>query len=235
MEASMQYRRANRKAKSMMPRWQDLSFFFALVMAQFYVYINFKGLGFSREVGLVYIILPGMMLTYYLVFIHQKRRSLNLDDLKLFPMIVYGFLGFIVTWIAVLIIYGKIFNMEFGTIPVTSVWGTILTQVLFVACSEELCFRYILPAYFKGAFHWIIPALISQASFAAFHYSVYGGDLTSLLLAFVMGSIWYFAYHIPVGRSKLGLGFTIGSHAAYNLVLVGVLAGAGHIVTIVGG
>jgi hypothetical protein len=37
--------------------------------------------------------------------------------------------------------------------------------------------------------------------------------------------VWVLSMRIRVGGKPLGIGFTIGSHAAYNLILVGILVG----------
>jgi membrane protease YdiL (CAAX protease family) len=119
-------------------------------------------------------------------------------------------------------------GMEFGTVDQTEFWSNIVMQVAFVACAEEMIFRNLLPEYLRTKFRSEIPVvLLSQASFAFFHWGVYGGNYTSLLIAFIIGLIWVnvMKLKLPGEDHPLGLGFTIGSHAAYNLVLIGVFAG----------
>jgi membrane protease YdiL (CAAX protease family) len=202
-----------------------------LIFIQLYYYINYDKGGFNRETALIYIIIPIAVLAWFMA----SRLTVNLDKLMLWPMIRNGFIGFMVTWAAVTFVYGTLMGSEFGTVTTTEFWGVIIMQVLFVACSEELAFRYVLPTYLKGI--WprsiLIPTIYSSAAFAMFHWGVYQGNMFSLVVAFIMGCIWYTASQYTLGTQKLGLGFTIGSHAAYNLVLVGVLAG--NITTISGG
>jgi hypothetical protein len=224
--------KASRKlTRAVMPNTRAMAFGMSLIFVQLYYFINYKKPGFDQWTALIYIIIPIAVLAWFMA----SRLNVQLDKLMLWPMIRNGFLGFMVTWAAVVVIYGKLLGSEFGSVLSTEVWGTVIMQVIFVACSEELAFRYVLPTYFKGVWKhsMFIPIVYSQAMFAAFHWSVYQGNVMSLVIAFVMGCIWYLASQYKLGTQKLGLGFTIGSHAAYNLVLVGVLAG--NIITTSGG
>lgn len=224
--------------KQALPHWQSLSFFVALGMTQLFLYVNYKGEGLDRTVAMFYIMAPSLLLGYILLSQQSSKVHYQLEQLRLVPMIAFGLMGFIVAWAFTILVLGQLAGEQFGTVQITSLWGTVITQVVFVACSEELIFRYALPAYLKAAFHkawWIIPVLLSQASFAMFHWGVYGGSTFSLLVAFIFGMVMYGAYQVKLNGVKLGLGFTIGCHAAYNLVLVGVLAGQGHIIMTVGG
>jgi membrane protease YdiL (CAAX protease family) len=211
------------------PNFGAMGLMVTLALSQLYFYINFQGEGFSREVGLAYIIIPPVLLIAYITDRLVFKKPITLDKLRLFPTIMAGFIGFLVTWAFVLLVYGQLLGVQFGDVPATAVWGTVLTQVLFVACSEELAFRYIVPTYLAEKFPRkhakLIAAVLSSAAFASFHMAAYGGNYQSLLLAFMVSLVWFIAYNIPFLGDKLGLGFTIGSHAAYNLCLAGVLAG----------
>lgn len=216
-----------RTVKEVTPDFGALGLMVALAISQLYYYINFQGEGFSRDVALAYIIIPPVLLGYFVADHLIFKKKVKLDQLKLLPTVFCGFLGFICTWAFVVIVYGHLLGVQFGSVPATAVWGTILTQVLFVACSEELAFRYIIPAYLKE--RWphsnIIPAVLSSAAFALFHSAAYGGNYQAMGLAFIVAMVWIGLYNVPFMGGKLGLGFTIGSHAAYNLALVGILAG----------
>jgi membrane protease YdiL (CAAX protease family) len=218
-----------RSFKTVTPNFGAMGFMVALAISQFFYYINFRGEGFDREVALAYIIIPPVLLGYYVADHLLFKKMLALDQLRLFPTIMAGFIGFVTTWAVVVMVYGYGMGMEFGAVPVTAVWGAVITQVLFVACSEELAFRYVIPTYL--AEKWprthakLIAAVLSSAAFAMFHLAAYGGNHFSLMLAFIIGMLWMGAYNIPFRGGKLGLGFTIGSHAAYNLTLIGVLSG----------
>lgn len=219
-----------RTVKGFSPNFGAMSLMVALAISQWYFYINFSGEGFNRDVGMIYILIPPVLLVYYAIDRSLAKRSLTLDELKLFPALYSGFLGFLVTWAFVLIVYGRLLGVQFGAVPATAVWGTVLTQVVFVACSEELAFRYVIPTYLGEKFRKhpkVIAAVLSSVAFASFHMAAYGGNMQSLFLAFMVSLVWFGAYHVPLGLygEKLGLGFTIGSHAAYNLCLAGVLSG----------
>jgi len=224
MEATEKIEKAARRA---LPEFSALGFMMALIIAQLYYYINFKGEGFSKDVALAYIIIPVALLAYYSMDHQLYKRPVTLDRFNLTRTIFHGLIGFMLTWCFMLWVYGYLLGVQFSSVPATAVWGTVLTQVLFVACSEELAFRYIIPAYLKEKFPHskYVPYLLAAASFAVFHSSAYGGNYRSMALAFLVGLVWLFLYEVKLGGHKLGLGFTIGSHAAYNLTLVGVLSG----------
>jgi hypothetical protein len=204
---------------------RTVGFLAVLGIVQLYCYVNFKGEGFSREVAQLYILIPVLLLVYT-----GLSRSV-VQDLKIFDMSMKLLLGFFAAWAFVLFFFGFGLNMQFGTVTERMLGGTLITQMLFVAPSEELAFRFILPSYLESKFRkdlrWVA-LLIPQLTFAAFHTGVYQGDLTALFVAFVFGCVMMFLYNLKVfGKEKLGLGFTIGAHAAYNLVLLGVLAPSG--------
>jgi hypothetical protein len=210
-------------AKKARPDYSAMGFMFILAILQLYYYTNPPGEGFSRDVAMAYIVIPAVFLIYY----SAGRPKVNLDRFTLPHVIFYGLIGFLVTWAFMLIVYGKLLGVNFGTVPASAVWGTVITQVMFVACSEELAFRYIIPTYLRE--NWphakYLPMVLASAAFALFHSAAYGGNYQSMGLAFMVGMVWLFLYEIKINGQKIGLGFTIGSHAAYNLVLVGVLAG----------
>lgn len=224
MEATDEVKKA---AKRVLPEFSALGFMMSLIIAQLFYYINFQGEGFSREIALAYIIIPVALMAYYTMDHQIYKRPVTLDRFSLTRTIFHGLIGFMLTWVFMLWVYGYLLGVQFSSIPATAVWGTVLTQVLFVACSEELAFRYIIPAYLREKFPKAkyIPMLLAAASFAVFHSAAYDGNYRSMGLAFLVGLVWLFLYNVKLDGHKLGLGFTIGSHAAYNLTLVGVLSG----------
>jgi len=205
-----------------------------LIQAFFLVnYRSFAPSGFSFEVGVLYIIL---CLGFVLYNYHQRMTRRVVTEVDVWSASLNALIGFMITWAAVLGIYVLAFGMEMGSVAQPAVMGLILTQCLFVAPSEELIFRGIMPEVLESKipFKWIA-LIISQVLFAVFHFSAYGGSWEAMGVAFVMGMIWVSAYRWRpwfLGGKRLGIGFTIGSHAAYNLVLSGLLVGN---VTMIGG
>jgi membrane protease YdiL (CAAX protease family) len=131
-------------------------------------------------------------------------------------------------------------GVQFDDIQIDLIWPALITQLLFVAPAEEIAFRFIAPRYISERFpkrsktvQMVAVLVIAQGSFAAFHMGAYQGSLGSLFIAWTMGCLWYLAsIWRPFGKEPLGIGFTVGSHAAYNLTVIGVLAGASHWITI---
>lgn len=202
-----------------------LGFGVVLFLLQLYFYINFQSPGFAREVALIYMFIPLGFIGYSI------KAQQTVERLKLGNMVIFGVLGFIITWATVLFFYGMVLGIEFGTTSQYTLYGTIATQVLFVAPSEELAFRTILPSYLESKFkaqykRWRFLGLLTpQVLFALFHSSAYQWEWNAMVLAFIIGCIWMATYRIKIGGERLGLGFSMGSHACYNLVLVGVLSG----------
>lgn len=209
---------------------QTMGFLTILSVMQFWYYINYKGDGFNQSAALIYILIPVVLLAYSML------GKSSMEELKLVTVLPFAFLGFVAAWAFTLIVLGELAGFSFGSIASTSVAGTLIMQCLFVAPSEELAFRFILPQYLKSKFKkklfWLA-LLIPQVSFAIFHFGVYSGDWTNILVAFLFGCILMFLYGRRFLGEKLGLGFCIGVHAAYNLVLLGVLSGG--LVSSIGG
>jgi hypothetical protein len=209
---------------------QTMGFLTILSVMQFWYFINYKEEGFSQSVALIYILIPVVLLAYSML------GKAVLEELKLIYTLIFAFLGFVAAWAFTLIVLGSYLGMSFGTIATTAVSGTIVMQCLFVAPSEELAFRFILPQYLKSKFRthlkWLA-LIIPQVSFALFHFGVYSGDWTNMAISFLFGCTLMVLYGCKFLGERLGLGFCIGAHAAYNLVLLGVLSGG--FVTLIGG
>jgi membrane protease YdiL (CAAX protease family) len=202
----------------------SLSLGLVLFIAQAWVLINYSGPGFSREVGMIYLIL----VFGFLIYTYYRRNTQNVVYREtIWHSLKSGLLGFLLTWAIVFPLYMAI-GIEFGSTASPAVIGVVLTQLLFVAPSEEIMFRSVLPDVLESRMRWTWGALVvSQGAFALFHWSAYGGDWGAMALAFFIGMIWVLAYRFKpfFMREKLGIGFTTGSHCAYNLILSGILIG----------
>lgn len=197
---------------------------FMLFFFQLFVLINLAYFGDTLpwNTCILYMMIPLGFAVY------SSRTQAAVEGINLTKSTVNALVGFWLTFMVVLFLYGYILNMEFGTTQRSVLLSTIVLQVLFVAPSEELAFRLIIPNYLMTMFRkkFLIFALIlSQVGFAIFHLYAYGGNLGSLVIAFTIGMVWVLSMRIRVGGKPLGIGFTIGSHAAYNLILVGILVG----------
>ncbi|MDD3092132.1 MAG: hypothetical protein PHG80_10950 [Methanoregulaceae archaeon] len=197
---------------------------FILFGAQLFVLINLAYWGESLpwQTCVLYMLIPVGFIVY------SSRTRAAVESINLMRATRNAAIGFMLTYLVVLLFYGYILKFEFGTTPRSVLYSTILLQVLFVAPSEELAFRLIIPNYLLTLFkkhYWFVALVLAQAGFALFHLSAYGGNLGSMAIAFVIGMIWVFAMRVKFAGKELGIGFTIGSHAAYNLILTGVLVG----------
>lgn len=220
---------------------KTFGFLFSVTLLQWYFLINAPAEGFDRDVAMIYMSMSTTFLV--IVVLVTSVTKIQLKALKTVKVLFHSLVGFWVAYAFVLLFYGIYLGVTFGTVTTTQVWGIILTQVLFVAVVEEMVFRWLIPTYLSSIFtrdyRWLA-LLIPQVSFALFHTSVYSGDMTALFIAFIFGCVMMAAYTYtpPFGkkedREPLGLGFTIGCHAAYNLVIIGVLAPGG-ITSMIGG
>lgn len=89
-----------------------------------------------------------------------------------------------------------------------------VTQVSIVAYVEEYIFRGMLPKYIPG----FVGIVLSQLAFGFFHYFAYAGSLGTIFIAVIAGFVFYGA-----ARLSNSLYLAVGMHAAYNLVLMGVV------------
>jgi membrane protease YdiL (CAAX protease family) len=223
---------------------KTFGFLFTVTLLQWYCFINAPAEGFNKDVAMVYM----QMSTTFLVIVVlvTSITKMQIKTLKTVKILFNGMAGFWVAWAFVLVFYGQIMGVTFGTVPASQIWGIILTQVLFVAVVEEMVFRWLIPTYLQSVFsrhyRWLA-LLLPQVSFALFHVGVYQGDWNALVIAFLFGCVMMLAFeYVPKfgknksgePREKLGLGFVIGCHAAFNLVLIGVLAPGG-ITMLIGG
>lgn len=97
-----------------------------------------------------------------------------------------------------------------------------LYTIFFVAPVEELIFRGVLPGELATREPWKrVPVLLiaTQGLFAVFHFAAYGGWGFAMVMAFALGMVWVYA------SRRWTLWFTMGSHAAYNLLVLGILSG----------
>jgi len=192
-----------------------------LYLVQCSLLINGEALlgdGFSREVALIYIILPLGLLAY-----SSKNRAI-VEKLTVIKTLKMAFVGFVVTVPLVIIIYMYGFGMQFGSVQQSEVLGTIFTQAVFVAPVEELMFRWMIPTYAYAVLPKrlkLLGLIGSQITFSLFHVGVYQSNIFPLIIAFSIGMIWLMAAR----NQKLGIGFTIGSHIAYNLTVSGIMIG----------
>ncbi len=210
---------------------KTFGFLFAVTMLQWYVYINPPLNGWSSAVAGIYMQMGTTFLV--IVVLVTSKTKIRVQSFTTIGVLTNALAGFSMAWAFVLVFYGQLLGVSFGTTATTDVVGVLLTQVLFVAVTEEMIFRWLVPAYLSSIFtkryHWLA-LLLPQITFASFHASVYQGDWSALFTAFIFGCVMMTAFEFkpPFGpkneRKKLGLGFTIGCHAAYNLVLLGVLA-----------
>lgn len=226
--------------------YNSLHFAFVLFILQLACYIALSGLyegGFSDDVALTYLIIS------LGCFVFASAYRLELKELRLSKVAVNWTVGFMITWMVVLYLYGEVWGIRFGEVRRPAVLGILVTQIVFVAASEEFMFRSLIPGYLfkmwgEGRFTTLIVFAISQGLFALFHFSAYGGNWDAMKIAFIIGCIWLFLARLEhvevpfIGRQRvplgpLGIGFTMGSHAAYNLMMTGLLAG--NVVSICGG
>lgn len=210
--------------------FRTFGFLVSVTLAQWYFYINAPEVGFSKEIALVYMFMGSAFLGI-IIFVTSAQK-VEVKELRTVRIIYMGFIGFVVAYAVTLGLYGGVMGMTFGTLPVNALFGTVLTQVLYVAVVEEMVFRWLLPTYLKTKFVRWLALLIPQAMFALFHTSVYQGDWSALLIAFLFGCVMILAFEykprlwLKKGEEpqRLGLGFCIGCHAAYNLLLLGAIA-----------
>lgn len=123
------------------------------------------------------------------------------------------------------LMFQNISPMPYHLIPANMVYHGVI-----VATPEEIIFRGVIFGFLYDHFKlrperqtgelqkygWIIPYFGSALIFAFFHYAVYGLNLVSLGMIFVMGLV--FAYAVE----RWGLGASIGVHWIWNCMAIGI-------------
>ena len=136
--------------------------------------------------------------------------------------VAFWFVGFWLTYAVVLGTFELALGYDWPTITPSMATVMLFFTVFFVAPTEELLFRGVLPnlneeRYVLGKVPLIL--VMSQVVFALFHYAAYGGIGSAMVITFALGLIWVFA------ARRWSLYATMGSHTAYNLCVLGVLSG----------
>lgn len=194
-------------------------FIFGLILIEILVWINGPALFPNWSSGYSNLILTYLVMTViFYVFSKAKTKQQIQRPLN---QSVFAFVAFFIGTTILLSLLVLAGLLTTGYTPHELFWQVVLIQVVVVATAEELMFRGVLLSY--------LGVIISAALFAFWHSYAYGViyyQLTfdtfnwpALLLAFVMGII----LGIIAKNPKFGLPATIGVHAAYNLVVVGVL------------
>jgi membrane protease YdiL (CAAX protease family) len=212
---------------------RTIGFLAICLIFQFYYYIN-TPVGMNAGAAFFYVVFWGMFLVVALA------SRVRLHELRLLGTLFFASFGFMVCWALSLFLWGYLWGVDFPQVSQVSMWGIIAMQVLYVAMSEEFVFRYALPQILMAKFKSWVALLIPQFTFAIYHMAAYQGDVTSIVIAFIFGCLMMAAYGIrirsPIPKkwlgSRWGLGFCIGCHASYNLVILGILSGG---ITAVGG
>ena len=196
-------------------RFSLMPFIFILIGIELYFYINGNAhfeLWDSTygQVIPVYI----LMTVFFLIWAGTgTRRELKRPVREAAPWFVVFFIGtYLVMLFAVLI---GLFSP--GVAPVSLFWPTVILQVCVVATAEELMFRGVILEVTRSV-------IISSIIFAGFHGWAYGMvyyagvfNWGAVSFAFVMGVILALIY------KRWGLPACISTHAAYNLVVSGIL------------
>jgi len=181
--------------------------------------------GFSTDVALIYMAIPAFLVVW-MVASKAKAKDV-IEPLPLARTTLFLAMGALLTFIVILPAFKYGIGIEFGSTPKTQVVGLILLQILFVAPSEELAFRSIIPrwleTFMKGRWKYLA-LFLAQVLFGFMHLAAYGVNYYSILIAVMIGCIWMTVCRIKVFGSPIGIGFTIGSHAVYNLILLGILS-----------
>lgn len=116
--------------------------------------------------------------------------------------------GFVVTTFVLAGFRGISGLLKIQTYAVGASIYLIIMHTLVVAVAEELVFRGFLPL--------LISPILAQIAFGIFHFSTYGGNMISILMAILAGLLFY----IIMRRANIWT--VMGIHGAYNLVVLGV-------------
>ena len=128
-------------------------------------------------------------------------------QMNLNQALIWFVAGFVVT-VFVVAGFRGLGGLEVQTYAVGAPIFLVILHTLIVAVAEEAVFRGFLPL--------LITPVLAQIAFGVFHYSAYGGDMMSILIAIFAGFLFYFVMR------KTNIWTVMGAHAGYNLVMLGV-------------
>lgn len=150
-----------------------------------------------------------------------KRSRYTWIEMSLSRAALMWMFGFMLTWVVVYGLFEFLLHYEWPGVGQNELMPVFVFQVMFVTPVEELIFRGILPQEVEDHERWKVPVLMlgTQALFAVYHLAAYGGLNSMMIYAFVAGVIWVYA------SRRWSIYWTMGSHTAYNSLVLGLLAG----------
>lgn len=131
---------------------------------------------------------------------------------------VYGLLLAIPAFMVGFIVLGMAGILYMGPqMPVHLLLPTFAFQLCIVATSEEIIFRV---AIFRALYRirWYVAYIASSVLFGVFHWAAYGGNITSIFLAVVMGFVFCYL------ADQVNLGVAISAHFVWNYGIMGGLS-----------
>lgn len=167
----------------------------------------------------------------------DPRIYRNLAKLKLLPFVIF----FGILFLGVFVAFAGFELLSAGTLTINRSEPTLFANflagtILIVAPVETLVFQYIVPKIstmsLKSADSprrrdqislGIFGGVLSQGTFAGFHYAVSGHSIGSMAVIFLLGLGFY---ALVRSSSVWGLGAAMGAHSGWN-VAVAVLSAAG--------
>jgi len=205
--------------KTAYSRLGKIPFIFILLAIEVYFFVNGSAHFPNWNASYGQLIMAYIIMT--LIFLGFAKTRTTTEIKQPLSKSAFSFVAFfMITWaILMALVQAKI--LQPATSDPSLFWPMIVLQICVVATSEELMFRGVLLSYL-GIF-------VTAIAFAVWHswaYQIIWYDLSlttfnysALLIAFIMGIILGY-----VARDKrFGLPACVGLHAAFNLILLGVL------------
>lgn len=193
---------------------QHISILFLYVIAAFFLLVNGKGITEYWDQNWTISIMIYMIGVNAFININEKL------PVELKRPVSDSIIGFCITFILITTFFimmhmaGLMFNDVEPVNPAIAL-PFVLFQ-LIVCPSEEIIFRgALLPLLYKV--NWFIGYMGSAGAFALFHYAAYGGSITLMIMAFVMGIILNYT------TIRFNIGVSIAIHFSYNLCVLGIL------------
>jgi hypothetical protein len=200
----------------------------------FAFYLSLGGSSDIRPVALFYALLFTAILVLVERFV-EPRRAVRLRERLMDVSLVSQIRPMLVGGIATAALMGLWFGL--GDVPFRQqdaafAWNQILLQGLLVAPVETMVFQAWLPLIFSSPRRRWFGPIAAQVTFASFHIPAFSilfrGDwfliFPALVWVGILGGVWYYMLILPDRfrrwRGIGGPGMAMGSHAAYNIMLV---------------
>lgn len=172
---------------------------------------------------IIYLVMLAIFLIVDIIFFLSIKKKIppDLAGSQKGKTLLDNIIGFCWAFIATILICiglrdSGYYFQNLSQMPLYLIPATLVYQLVIVACCEEIIFRGVI---FQILYHFnrYVAWFGSAVIFSIFHYTAYGVNLSSFIIALLLGII------LAMCADRWNLGVTIGIHWAYNIFVMGAI------------